>query len=190
MAGGSGTTCSSPVTVTGAEPEASPDLPVPFVSAGTSPFGPPSGGPIQCGATVENQGDGPSQSTTLSYHRSTDVTIWTSDTEVGVPDRHTPVDVLRRGPNKVQAPRFPNRSEPLPLHCTGEPLTRPVPPDGCPLHQENIDVFRRVGDHLLEAASPAPVPPEVARVEHPPAVGPGRDALFSCGVPSAAARRP
>jgi hypothetical protein len=42
-----------------------------------------SGGTLRFGATVRNQGIGPSEVTTLRYYRSTDSTITTSDTPVG-----------------------------------------------------------------------------------------------------------
>ncbi len=41
------------------------------------------GGTLRFGATVRNQGIGPSQATTLRYYRSTDSTITTSDTPIG-----------------------------------------------------------------------------------------------------------
>ena len=41
------------------------------------------GGTLRFGATVRNQGSGPSQDTTLRYYRSTDSTITTSDTPIG-----------------------------------------------------------------------------------------------------------
>ena len=72
----------------------------------------------------------------------------------------------------MQAPGCPERFDevPLQLRFTGVPLIRPVPPDGCPFHQQSIDVSRRVRDHRLEEASLAPVPPEVTGVEHSLAV--------------------
>ena len=42
-----------------------------------------SGGTLRFGATVRNQGIGPSEATTLRYYRSTDSTITTADTPVG-----------------------------------------------------------------------------------------------------------
>ena len=41
------------------------------------------GGTFRLGATVRNQGEAPSEATTLRYYRSTDSTITTSDTPVG-----------------------------------------------------------------------------------------------------------
>ena len=46
--------------------------------------GPVAGASFTLGATVRNQGNGASRSATLRYYRSTDATITTSDTEVGI----------------------------------------------------------------------------------------------------------
>ena len=75
-----GNNCSSAVTVTvGAAP--APDLVVdaPTVSSSS----PTAGASFTLRATVRNQGNGRSASTTLRYYRSTDATVSTSDTEVG-----------------------------------------------------------------------------------------------------------
>ncbi len=70
--------CSTAVTVTvGAAPP--PDLVVDTRTVDTSA----PGGRFTLSATVRNQGDGPSASTTLRYYRSVDATITTGDTEVG-----------------------------------------------------------------------------------------------------------
>ena len=75
-----GNNCSSAVTVTvGAAP--APDL---IVDAPTvSPSSPAAGASFTLNATVRNQGNGRSASTTLRYYRSTDATVSTSDTEIG-----------------------------------------------------------------------------------------------------------
>ncbi len=72
--------CSAAVTVSvGAAP--APDL---VVDAPTvSPSSPTAGASFTLRATVRNQGSGRSASTTLRYYRSTDVSISTSDTQVG-----------------------------------------------------------------------------------------------------------
>ena len=72
--------CSAAVAVTvGAAP--APDL---VVDAPTvSESAPVAGARITLNATVRNQGDGRSDSTTLRYYESTDATITTGDTEVG-----------------------------------------------------------------------------------------------------------
>ena len=59
----------------------SPDLVV--SSPSVSDSSPSSGGRFTLRATVRNQGDGPSASTTLRYYRSSNSTISTSDTPVG-----------------------------------------------------------------------------------------------------------
>ncbi len=76
--------CSSSVEVTVSEPppETSPDLTVgsPSVTDSTPDTG---DGSFTLSATVSNDGDGGSATTTLRYYRSTDATISSSDTEVG-----------------------------------------------------------------------------------------------------------
>ena len=59
----------------------SPDLMV--ASAAASDDGPAVGVSFTLSATVQNAGDGASESTTLRYYRSTDAEISSSDTEVG-----------------------------------------------------------------------------------------------------------
>ena len=72
--------CSSAVAVTvGAAP--APDLVVGAPTVSTS--APTAGARFMLSATVRNQGNGRSDSTTLRYYRSTDSTITTSDTGVG-----------------------------------------------------------------------------------------------------------
>ncbi len=73
-----GNNCSSAVTVTVG---AAPDLVVDAPTVSTS-F-PTAGASFTLNATVRNQGNGESAATTLRFYRSTDVTISTSDTEVG-----------------------------------------------------------------------------------------------------------
>ena len=71
--------CSSAVTVTvGAAP--APDLVVDTPTVSSSAL--TAGARITLSATVRNQGNGRSDSTTLRYYRSTDSTITTADTEV------------------------------------------------------------------------------------------------------------
>ena len=75
-----GNNCSTAVTVTvGAAP--APDLVVdaPTVSDGS----PDAGASFTLSVTVRNQGNGPADSTTLRYYRSTDSAITTGDTAVG-----------------------------------------------------------------------------------------------------------
>ena len=75
-----GNNCSTAVTVTvGAAP--APDLVVQSPSVSNS--SPAAGASFRLSATVRNQGNGRSNSTTLRFYRSTDGTISTSDTEVG-----------------------------------------------------------------------------------------------------------
>ena len=75
-----GNNCSSAVTVTvGAAP--APDLVVDAPSVSNS--SPDAGASFTLSATVRNQGNGQSASTTLRYYRSTDATVSTNDTEVG-----------------------------------------------------------------------------------------------------------
>ena len=78
--------CSSSVQVTVAPP-AHPDLVIYAVTTGTNPFGGTGpGGLIQMSAGVRNQGSVASPATTLRFYQSTDATITTSDTEVGMGD--------------------------------------------------------------------------------------------------------
>ena len=72
--------CSTAVQVTVREP-AHPDLMV--VSPSVSNNSPTVGSQFTLSATVQNDGNGESAATTLRYFRSPDVTITTSDTEVG-----------------------------------------------------------------------------------------------------------
>ena len=75
-----GNNCSAAVTVTvGAAP--APDLVVDLPTVSNS--SPTAGDSFTLNATVRNQGNGRSSSTTLRYYRSTDATVSTSDTEVG-----------------------------------------------------------------------------------------------------------
>ena len=69
------------VTVSEAPPQTSPDLTVGSPSVDDS--SPETGGSFTLSATVTNSGDAEAAATTLRYYRSTDVTITTSDTEVG-----------------------------------------------------------------------------------------------------------
>ena len=71
-----GNNCSAAVTVT----VVAPDLVVDSPSVSTS--SPTAGASFTLSATVRNQGNGPSASTTLRYYLSTDGTISDSDTEV------------------------------------------------------------------------------------------------------------
>ena len=74
--------CSPSVRVTVTEPV--PDKPDLVVAAPTvSDSGPVAGASFTLSATVRNDGEGAAAATTLRYYRSTDVTIATSDTEVG-----------------------------------------------------------------------------------------------------------
>ena len=75
--------CSSSVQVdvTAPPPQTSPDLTVGSPSVDDS--SPETGGSFTLSATVTNSGDAQAAATTLRYYRSTDVTITTSDTEVG-----------------------------------------------------------------------------------------------------------
>ena len=85
VSGESSTTnnCSSSVQVdvTAPPPQTSPDLTVGSPSVDDS--SPETGGSFTLSATVTNSGDAEAAATTLRYYRSTDVTITTSDTEVG-----------------------------------------------------------------------------------------------------------
>ena len=74
--------CSSSVQmdVTEPPPPSTPDLVVGSPSVSNS--SPVTGASFTLGATVRNQGSGPSPSTTLRYYRSTDATISGTDTQV------------------------------------------------------------------------------------------------------------
>ena len=76
-----GNNCSSSVAVTVSPVPTAPDLVVGSPTA--SDNSPAAGGSFTLSATVSNQGDGASGSTTLRYYRSTDASISSSDTEVG-----------------------------------------------------------------------------------------------------------
>ena len=73
---------SVPVTVPEPEPERHPDLVV--MPPSVSDSGPAAGAQFTLSATVRNAGEGDAAATTLRYYRSTDTTIMTSDTEVGM----------------------------------------------------------------------------------------------------------
>ena len=78
--------CSSSVQVTVTAPN-KPDLIIYAIVTFTNPFGgTPPGGLIQMSAGVRNQGGVASPATTLRFYQSTDATITTSDTEVGMDD--------------------------------------------------------------------------------------------------------
>ena len=77
--------CSSSVQVTVTAPD-KPDLVVYAIVAFTSLDGTPPGGLIQLSAGVENRGGVASPATTIRFYQSTDATITTSDTEVGMDD--------------------------------------------------------------------------------------------------------
>ena len=64
------------------EPERHPDLVV--MPPSVSDSGPSAGAQFTLSATVRNAGEGDAAATTLRYYRSTDTTIMTSDTEVGM----------------------------------------------------------------------------------------------------------
>ena len=74
-----GNNCSPAVKVTVVAAPA-PDLVVGHLNASLNPT---AGTSFVLGATVRNQGNGPSAATTLRFYRSTDATITASDTEVG-----------------------------------------------------------------------------------------------------------
>ena len=76
-----GNNCSSSVTVTISPVPTAPDLVVGSPTA--SDNSPVAGASFTLSATVRNQGNGASGSTTLRYYRSTDASISSSDTEVG-----------------------------------------------------------------------------------------------------------
>ena len=77
--------CSSSVQVTVAPPD-KPDLIVYFIIAVVNLDGTRPGGLIQISAEVRNLGGVASPATTLRFYQSTDATITTSDTEVGMDD--------------------------------------------------------------------------------------------------------
>ena len=92
-----GNNCSSAVTVTvGAAP--APDLVVDAPTVSNS--SPTAGASFTLRATVRNQGDGRSASTTLRYYRSTDATVSTGDTEVGT-DGVSVLDPSRTGAESI-----------------------------------------------------------------------------------------
>ena len=88
------------------EAPAAPDLVVDTPTVSTS--SPPAGERFTLSATVRNQGDGPSASTTLRYYRSVDATITTGDTEVGT-DIVSGLDALESGAESINvaAPSVP-----------------------------------------------------------------------------------
>ena len=89
--------CSAGVQVTvGAAP--APDLVVDAPTVDTN--APAAGARITLSATVRNQGNGRSDSTTLRYYESTDSTITTSDTEVGT-DSVSRLDASESGDESV-----------------------------------------------------------------------------------------
>ena len=97
--------CSAAVTVTvGAAP--APDLVVDPPTVDTS--APTAGARFTLNATVRNQGNGRSDSTTLRYYQSTDTTITTSDTEVGT-DSVSRLDASQSGDESISltAPSTP-----------------------------------------------------------------------------------
>ena len=75
--------CSTSVVVEVEEPDAAPDLTISTLSSSASTDGVNPGSSFTLSGTVVNEGDGPSDATTLRYYRSTDTTISTSDTQVG-----------------------------------------------------------------------------------------------------------
>ena len=97
--------CSPAVTVTvGAAP--APDLVVDPPTVDTS--APTAGARITLSATLRNQGNGRSDSTTLRYYRSADSTITTGDTEVGT-DPVSSLDASESGDESISldAPSTP-----------------------------------------------------------------------------------
>ena len=97
--------CSPAVTVTvGAAP--APDLVVDPPTVDTS--APTAGARITLNATVRNQGNGRSDSTTLRYYQSADSTITTGDTEVGT-DPVSSLDASESGDESISldAPSTP-----------------------------------------------------------------------------------
>ena len=90
--------CSSAVTVTvGAAP--APDLVVDTPTVSES--APAAGATFTLSATVRNQGNGASDSTTLYYYRSTDPTISLGDTEVGT-DSVSNLDASESGHESIR----------------------------------------------------------------------------------------
>ena len=77
--------CSSSVQVTVTAPN-QPDLKINAILTFTNPGGTGPGGLIRLSAGVRNQGGVASPATTLRVYQSTDATITTSDTEVGMAD--------------------------------------------------------------------------------------------------------
>ena len=97
--------CSVAVTVTvGAAP--APDLVVDTPTVSES--APAAGARFTLGATVRNQGNGPSAFTTLRYYQSADSTITTGDTEVGT-DSVSSLDAAESGDESISltAPSTP-----------------------------------------------------------------------------------
>ena len=97
--------CSPAVTVTvGAAP--APDLVVDTPTVSES--APAAGARFTLGATVRNQGSGPSAFTTLRYYQSSDSTITTGDTEVGT-DSVSSLDAVESGDESIRltAPSTP-----------------------------------------------------------------------------------
>ena len=98
--------CAAAVPVTQSEPKGDPDLVVASPSVSGSNRTP--GAKFTVTVTVRNVGDGSSSSTTLSYYRSTDATITTSDTFVGANGvRALAVAGISRQPNSLAAPASP-----------------------------------------------------------------------------------
>ena len=102
---GTGPASNSANATTSLATEGSPDLVADntLLSANVTP-----GYNLSLNATVRNQGDGPSDSTTLRYYRSTDATITTSDIQVGTDpvDRLVPSSSIRHAIG-VKAPSTP-----------------------------------------------------------------------------------
>ena len=84
----------------------------------------------------------------------------------GAEDRHHSVDVLRRGPDEVEAPSpFEGLGElPFEIGLGGESLARPRSPDRRSFHQEDIDIRGRILDHRLDQRRLAAVGAKVAGV--------------------------
>ena len=89
--------CSAAVTVT-VTPPLPPDLVVDTPTVDIS--SPTAGASFTLSATVRNQGNGRSASTTLRYYRSTDATITTGDTGVGT-DSVSGLDALESGAESI-----------------------------------------------------------------------------------------
>ena len=85
VAGESDTTnnCSTSVQVDVPEPAALTSSDVVVASASVSNSGPAVGAPFTLSATVRNDGDGTSAAATVRFYRSADVTVTTSDAQVG-----------------------------------------------------------------------------------------------------------